>query len=73
MNDKPAEPASVHPSSPALALREACRKARCDEGGKRCFACRLILLCESDARWLVALPDLLPPQPAGPRPRKSTD
>jgi len=54
MNDKPAEPASVHPGSPALALREACHKAGCDDDGRRCFACPLKKICENDERWLVA-------------------
>jgi hypothetical protein len=55
MNDKPVEPASVHPRSPALALREACRKAGCDDDGRRCSGCPLKDLCANDARWLVGL------------------
>jgi hypothetical protein len=53
MNDKPAEPASSYSRSPALALREACRIAGCDDHGRRCFGCPLKEICESDARWFV--------------------
>jgi hypothetical protein len=56
MNDKPVEPASAHPCAPAFALREACRKAGCDDDGRRCSGCPLTELCESDARWLVTAP-----------------
>jgi len=52
--DDLAKPASSYRHSPALALRDACRKARCDDNGKRCSACPLKDLCGSDARWLVA-------------------
>jgi hypothetical protein len=54
MNDNPAEPASIYPASPVLALRQACRRAGCDEDGKRCPACPLKDLCDSEARWFVA-------------------
>jgi len=54
MNDKPAEPASLYPRSPSLSLREACRKAGCDDDGRKCFACPLRELCETEERWLVA-------------------
>jgi hypothetical protein len=54
MNDNPVEPVSLCPRSPALALRAACRKTGYDDGGRRCFACPLKDLCESEERWLVA-------------------
>ena len=54
MNDKPAEPASLYTRSPALALREACRKTGFDDDGRRCIACPLRDLCESEERWRVA-------------------
>jgi hypothetical protein len=55
MNEKLAKPARSYPVSPALTLRDACEKTRHDHGGKRCPACPLKALCESEQRWLVEL------------------
>jgi hypothetical protein len=43
------------PISPALSLRQACRKVGYDDGGKRCPGCPLKELCESEERWIVRL------------------
>jgi hypothetical protein len=49
--DHPTDP----PLSPALSLRQACRKVGYDDGGKRCPGCPLKELCESEERWIVRL------------------
>jgi hypothetical protein len=45
------------PLSPALSLRQACRKTGYDDNGRRCPGCPLRELCESEERWLVRLAD----------------
>jgi hypothetical protein len=55
MDEKPQQFASVRSPSPALALRDACRRAGCDDHGVRCDTCAIKDLCESEARWLVPL------------------
>jgi hypothetical protein len=45
------------PLSPALSLRQACRKTGYDDSGRRCPGCPLLELCESEERWLVRLAD----------------
>ena len=42
-----------YPLSPALSLRDACRKQGYDNTGARCPGCPLKDLCESEERWLV--------------------
>jgi len=55
MNEDLAKPANPYPLSPALRLRDACRKTGHDHGGKRCPACRLREICQREQRWLVDL------------------
>lgn len=55
MTDKFVSLATRSPLSPALTLRNACRKTGHDDGGKRCPACPLKDLCESEERWFVEL------------------
>jgi len=43
------------PLSPALSLRQACRRTGYDNSSRRCPGCPLKELCESEERWLVRL------------------
>ena len=43
------------PLSPAMTLREACRKSGFDEEGVRCAVCAVREMCDSDERWIVSL------------------
>jgi hypothetical protein len=45
------------PLSPALSLRQACRKTGYDDSGGRCPGCSLKELCENEERWIVRLID----------------
>lgn len=45
------------PLSPALSMRQACRKTEYDDNGRRCPGCPLRELCDSEERWLVRLAD----------------
>lgn len=58
MHDNLAMPEGGYPVSPARTLRDACRKTGHDDSGKRCPACPLKDLCESEERWLVELASL---------------
>jgi hypothetical protein len=42
-------------TSTSCTLRDACRTAGYDEGGRRCAICPVKDLCENDDRWLVTL------------------
>jgi hypothetical protein len=44
--------ASVPLASPC-SMREACARAMLDRGGKRCPACPVRELCQSESRWVV--------------------
>lgn len=62
MVDDPARRARLTRLSPALSLREACRRAGQDREGQRCPDCPLRTLCVSEARWVVRW---MAPDPAG--------
>jgi len=49
------DPRTDYPLSPALSLRDACRRTGYDNSGTRCPGCPLKALCESEERWLVQL------------------
>ena len=55
MTARPADPANGYRLSPAVTLRDACQKTGHDDVGRRCPACPLKDLCESERRWLVEL------------------
>lgn len=55
MNNTTPDPQLRYPLSPALSLRDACRKQGYDNTGARCPGCPLKNLCESEERWLVQL------------------
>ncbi len=55
MDEKIAEPLGGLPLSPALTLRDACRRTGQDDDGRRCPACPMRDLCESEERWLAQL------------------
>ena len=57
MSNTTADLSMSAPLSPALSLRQACRKTGYDDSGRRCSGCPLRELCESEERWLVRLAD----------------
>jgi hypothetical protein len=57
MTKTAADPSMKVPLSPALSLRQACRKTGYDNNGRRCPGCSLRELCDSEERWLVRLAD----------------
>jgi len=57
MHKTTAEFSSNIPLSPAISIRQACRKTGHADNGRRCPGCPLRELCESEERWLVRLAD----------------
>ena len=55
MRELPSDLEVRQPLSPALTLRQACRKTGHDNEGVRCPACALKDLCDSEERWFVRL------------------
>ncbi len=55
MNNPVVASPTAAPLSPALSLRQACRKTGHDDDGRRCPGCPLRTLCDSEERWIVRL------------------
>jgi hypothetical protein len=55
MNNTAPDPQRRYPLSPAISLRDACRRTGHDNSGARCPGCPLKELCKSEERWLVQL------------------